>query len=245
MGNNLKVDFIGSIDGGTFDKIDIDGVVTVKSGLHAETVHMDGVVTVKGDLAAESVDIDGVVTVKGSIDAEKTVIDGVVDVDGDMTGSSIRVEGVTTIKGNIRGTEVTADGMVTIEGERIEADTIKGDGCITVKGEINADEVNMEGYITANAIFGDRVVIQGVKKPKILKKISEKYRNLTENTGNIKLIEATYVEIDRTNVDEINAQEILIHKDCHVQKAYATRKITIEQGAKVGEISGDAQTIYI
>lgn len=134
MGSNIEFSGMGNTRGGK-----IEGVGTITGGVY-DVLDIDGVCTVEGDLKAEELKIDGVFTCNGSIEAEKLDCDGVVTINGNLRAGTADIDGVVTVSGSkIEADLIICDGVLSVEGE-ISADVIEADGKINAK-EIVGDRI--------------------------------------------------------------------------------------------------------
>ena len=123
-----KIDGVGTIQGGDYEKLDIDGVCTVE-----------------GDLKAESIKINGVCTCNGNVEADKFECDGVLTINGNLRAGTADIDGVVTVSGNkIEADRIDCDGVLSVEGE-ISADVIDADGKLNAK-EIVGDRIRIKSY---------------------------------------------------------------------------------------------------
>jgi cytoskeletal protein CcmA (bactofilin family) len=126
---NMKIDGAGSIDGGEYGIVEIDGMATCT-----------------GDLSAESVQVDGMFKCKGSLKAGRLHCDGMAKIQGNVKAGRIEANGMLAVKGGtkIEADEIDCDGMIKIDGE-ISADRIMADGCIDA-AEITGDSIVIHSH---------------------------------------------------------------------------------------------------
>ena len=135
----IAFDGLGTTKGGK-----IDGVGTIQGGVY-EHLDIDGVCTVNGDLKAESIKIDGVCTCNGNVEAEKFECDGVLTINGNLRAGLVDIDGVVTVSGNkIEADRIDCDGLLSVDGE-ISADVIEADGKLNAK-EIVGDRIRIKSY---------------------------------------------------------------------------------------------------
>lgn len=111
----LRIDGIRTIDGGEYDRVQVDGIGKCRGNIKTRTIDIDGMFRCEGSVEAEQFDCDGTVKISGNVRA------GRIDIDGIMT-----VTGGTKIESG----EIYCDGIIRINGE-ISADRIEADGCIS------------------------------------------------------------------------------------------------------------------
>ena len=123
-----KIDGAGTINGGEYEKLDINGACTVDGDLKVKSLSINGVCTCKGSVEAESFDCDGVMTIHGNLRVGTADIDGVVTVNGNK----------------IEADRIDCDGLLSVEGE-ISADVIDADGKLNAR-EIVGDRIRIKSY---------------------------------------------------------------------------------------------------
>ena len=130
---------VGSVNAGK-----VDGVGTIQGGVYGE-LDINGVCTVEGDLKAESISINGVCTCNGNVETKKFDCDGVLTINGNLRAGTADIDGVVTVNGNkIEADRIDCDGVLSVEGE-ISADVIDADGKLNAK-EIVGDRIRIKSY---------------------------------------------------------------------------------------------------
>ena len=122
----------------------VDGVGTIQGGVYGE-LDINGVCTVEGDLKAESISINGVCTCNGNVETTKFDCDGVMTINGNLRTGTADIDGVVTVNGNkIEADRIDCDGVLSVEGE-ISADVIDADGKLNAY-EIVGDRIRIKSY---------------------------------------------------------------------------------------------------
>lgn len=195
-----KISGVSTVNGGTYEELRIDGVITCNGDVNAQFIEIDGVVTINGKLtSSSSIDIDGVVTVKQAVRAK-----------------TVNVDGVCTIKGNV------------------EADEVHAKGVISSSGQISADLVEGNGTISAEEIVGEKVILHCEMKHRHLFGRAFRERDLPE----VRLIEATEIDIDGIHCHNLNGHNITIGPQCVVENVDCSGILSIAPGASVQNING-------
>ena len=123
----------------------IEGVGTISGGKYDE-IRINGVCTVEGDLEAESLYINGVCTCNGNVFAESFACDGVLTIQGNLRGGTIDIDGVVKVHGaKVEATRIDCDGVLTIPGGEVSADVVDADGSISA-AEIVGDQIKIKSY---------------------------------------------------------------------------------------------------
>lgn len=221
-------DGLFTTNGGTFEELYVNGVVTCHGNVEARELELNGILTVNGlSTAQNKLTVDGVATLGGDVRAGEAEIDGTMTVKGNMeVANSLQIDGTVTVRGNVRAKEAEMDGVCTIEGN-LEADTVECEGVLTCKNQISADLVECDGVISAKEIVGEKVILRCEKK---------RFWSHKEYSK-IDLIEATEVEINGVRCQNVNGHNITIGEYCTVEHVDCTGVLKIAPGAKVGKIN--------
>lgn len=121
------VEGIGSMNGGEFSNLGIEGVGTNQ-----------------GDIKADKIDIEGVFKSTGSIDAEYMDCEGVADITGQMHIRKIVIEGVVNIKteDKVEAEDIYCKGCLNSKGD-IYAEIFRAEGCVDVR-DLFGTEITIE-----------------------------------------------------------------------------------------------------
>ena len=93
---------IGSVNGGVYDKLHVEGVFTAKGPIKANLVTGEGVMNFSA-LSAESLTLEGVTNVKGPLEAGSCTMEGVLKATNITVAGNIYADGVVsadTLKAN-------------------------------------------------------------------------------------------------------------------------------------------------
>ena len=127
--NDFFLNGVGTMTGGVFDEIKIDGCGKCTGDLKAKHISVDGSFQCMGSVETELLDCDGASEFESYIKATKIDVDGMMKV---KNGTRIEAE------------EILCDGLIRIEGE-ISADRIKAHGCISAN-EIVGDHIVIKSH---------------------------------------------------------------------------------------------------
>ena len=204
-----KVNGVGTIQGGKYDTLNIDGVLTIEGDIEAEILNINGVCSCNGNLTAKIFDCDGVLTVNGNIRAGNAKIDGVVTVNGSK----------------VEADRINCDGVLSVEGE-ISADSIEADGKLNAR-EVVGDHIIVKSYWRT----GIRRVFL-----KFGEKMGEKINNNSVKFSVIGLIEGTTVDLRGVQAKSVSGHDVSIGKGCEIDSVSATGVLNIHPKAKVAAV---------
>jgi cytoskeletal protein CcmA (bactofilin family) len=121
--NNEKIDGIGTIHGGDYNDIHVDGVGKLKGSVTAKKVVVSGTLKSKGHLTAEELRVDGFARIFKNIKTNRLVIKGTLKLrHADVNSDSVYGEGLLTSTGSVCADKITINGYCTIKkmmGDRI------------------------------------------------------------------------------------------------------------------------------
>lgn len=123
---DFKMEGIGSISGGEFNIIRVEGVGNCSNKIKANDLHIEGVFNCSGEIEAENLFCEGVANFKANIRAKKMYIEGVLN---EKYGTKIEAE------------QITCEGVIKTSGE-ISADVLDAEGCIEAD-EIVGDRIKI------------------------------------------------------------------------------------------------------
>lgn len=177
--------------------------------------------------------IEGVCTCNGDIKAESILIDGVFKGNGCVEAQSLKCDGVAEIKANIKAKKIDTDGVIRVKnGNRIEATEINCDGVIEIKGEISADIINADGFISAYEIVGDQITVKS-RVNKFMQLFNPRFQS------QIKFIEATNIHLQGVVANVVNGKDVVIGKDCKIEKLDCSGTLYVDKNSVVKEITGN------
>ncbi|WP_066716099.1 hypothetical protein [Clostridium sp. Marseille-P299] len=211
--HSQTIEGVGSISGGEYDRIGIEGVGNSK-----------------GDIIVKELDIEGVFKSSGKIKADSIQCEGVAELSDDVRANKLIIEGVMKLSKNakLEAEEIICDGCMYTKSE-ISTDRLYVDGCIKAQ-EIFGEEIiiNSKSSVTS-------------KINSLLKNINESFAifgNAKKSSSKADLIEATTVTIHNTQVREINGANITIGENCEVDHVDCTGTLRVHHTAIVKKITG-------
>lgn len=204
-----KVEGIGSIYGGEFDRIEIEGVGTIKGDVKANTINIEGVGKCTGNVETVDFFIEGVLTLSNSIRAKRIRIEGVVN----QTNS------------NIESDTIYCDGVLNTDGE-ISADNIEVGGCI-IAHELYGDRIKIiydirrHGKLKLPNIFG----IVGIGNTKY-------------DGCRVDIMEATHIELEGVNSSSVSGETVIIGPNCNIKQVECNGTLMIHPSSRIEKIIG-------
>ncbi|MBH1940269.1 hypothetical protein I5677_05080 [Mobilitalea sibirica] len=181
-----------------------------------------------------TLNVEGVGSCSSGVKAENIYIEGVFNCSGEIEVEHLHCEGVADFTANIRAKRINVQGVVSVRRDaKIEAEEIICEGVIKAGGEISADFINAEGFIQAKEIFGDRIRINSHYHGKRIVNFFKREKS------DIKLIEATTIELSDVTVSTVNGRDITIGPYCKIDHLDCNGTLFIDRTATVGNITGN------
>lgn len=181
----------------------------------------------------DTLKLEGVSSCSENIKADKMRVEGVFTCSGEVEAGVLYCGGVSDFKKNIRAKELIVEGVLNEKsGTKIEAEKISCEGVIKTGGEIYSDILKANGCVSANEIFGDQISIKTHYVSKI-----RKFFNSPKS--DIKLIEATSIELSGVTAETVNGRDITIGPNCTIGKIDCSGTLFVDGSSTVGTITGE------
>jgi cytoskeletal protein CcmA (bactofilin family) len=207
--NNEKIEGIGTIHGGDYNDIIVDGMGKLKGTVTAVKVVISGTFKAKGRLTAEEIYVDGFARIFKRIKAKKLIISG-------------------TLKlrhADVNADTVHGDGLLTSTGA-ICADEIRINGYCTVK-KMMGDNISIHNDFT------------GINKlVKRLGVLTYLYfgRSIHFDHSLIDQIECTTLRASGIKAKTVHAGHVELGKGCIIDKLYCEGTMTIDPSCRIRKI---------
>jgi hypothetical protein len=194
--------------------------------------NMEGFGRISGGVY-DTLNLEGVSSCSENIKAEKIHVEGVFTCSGEVEAGLLYCEGVSDFKKNIRVKELIVEGVLTEKNStKIEAEKINCEGVIKTGGEIYADILKANGCVSANEIYGDQISIFTHYLNKIRKIFNSP-------KSDIKLIEATTVELSGVTAEAVNGKDITIGPNCTIGRIDCSGTLSVDMTSTVSSITGE------
>ena len=126
---DFKVSGTGTMNGGEYGAVSINGSAKCTGDIKAELLDIDGSFKCEGAAEVDVLDCDGMAKFGGSVAAKKIDVDGWISVKGDR----------------IEAEEIYCDGLIEADGQ-ISADLLRADGCVRAR-EVVGDKVMIKSQM--------------------------------------------------------------------------------------------------
>lgn len=227
---DAKISGDGTLPGGNYKNVVINGAGTVDGDLEGAAVKINGAGTLHGDVKAETIVVNGAGTIDGSVQATRFDVNGQADVHGGVGVSQVRVRGTVAIDGGVRSHETDVRGEIRVGGD-LDADSLTGEGRFTVSGLVNAGLIDwrLHGKSGAREIGGERIVIGEPTGFTRFVSFFVDQRLVTDS------IEGDTLDLEWVKAKVVRGGNIRLGVGCEVDLVEYSGTLTSEAGAQVKE----------
>ncbi|MDR0334469.1 MAG: polymer-forming cytoskeletal protein [Methanomassiliicoccaceae archaeon] len=161
--NDLIVNGKSVVSGGTFGKVNVNGIVSIENDVICDTLRLNGVCDITGNVkVGGKAELDGVCKISGDLDAETIDFDGHLSVSGNMSAESAALSAVLSAEGTFNVGSLDLRFYFGSRVNEIVGSTIKirrGRLAMTFRSElIEGDIIDIE-HCEIRTVRGDDVVI--------------------------------------------------------------------------------------
>lgn len=213
-----KIEGIGTIHGGDFESIDIDGIGKLRGNASADSVSVDGMMKLKGTLEVRQLKIDGIMRAFRSIKAKKAVIDGML---------KLR-------RASLTADEIHCDGAIICTNE-LSADIVDIDGIVSAK-LITGDTVMISGHTDKVSIGHNNGSGAGI--PAVMITLSRLYfgRHFTLEYSEADTVECTSLEARNLRAGVIRAQRVELREGSYAGKIICDGEVIMDGSSHADNI---------
>ncbi len=236
--NDLKINGIMNLPGGTFNNVKINGHLTLTSDLTCNDIVVNGMLNVEGKTKAVKGKVNGSADFNNDIEFDSLNVMGKSLASGDSRIKDLKIEGQMRIAKNLTADEVNVFGLLNINGN-CNSEAFKTKGSFTVDGMLNAGTIDMEihGRSTANEIGGEKIsVVKGKKNyfNKIIKSIFSSF-NFFDSRLIANVIEGDVIYLEYTKAKIVRGDSVEIGPNCEIDVVEFKNKFVKSDNSVVKE----------
>lgn len=120
---------IGTLHAGTYEDIEVEGVVKIDGDIVFRDMEIDGVCNGSGAMSGKKLEVNGVCKVQGDIRVDHFIVDGLMSTyDGKIYANQIEIAGQLTNHGEVSADRVVIDGIIHLNelvGDVIEVNAAR------------------------------------------------------------------------------------------------------------------------
>jgi len=237
-GNDLKISGYMRVQGGTFDRVKIDGGADLNSSVECSEMKVNGMANISGGLKAGYVKAQGKLYVRDSADCGDFSISGKCEIEGDLKAKDLKIEGSMEVKGSLAAEKVKAAGEV-MAGEGLNAEELDIKGRIKVNGLLNAGKIKFSiyGRSFAGEIGGEQIEIRKgdyLGFDRFLRFVFSAfgYRDTALNAG---IIEGDDIYLESTEARIVRGKRVVIGEGCVIGLVEYKESFRQENGGHASE----------
>jgi len=208
---NFGIDGIGSIDGGRFDQLIINGVGTLKHDVEADEIKVNGVGTFQGETSCQRLSVDGTASFKSHVNTNYLDINGNAKIKGNLQMETLDVDGNLTVEGHVKGEIVENEGRIVLNGF-CEVEAFRSQGQVKILESLNAETIEIAIALKCEIkeMGGSQIKVTRIDSaPKFID-------NLFPTILYSDLIEGDIIELAYTSADTVRGHDITIGESCHI-----------------------------
>lgn len=221
----------GSIGGGAYENVVINGAGTMSGDIECETMKINGAGTADGNVKATSIVVNGSGSFTRDVQAGELIVNGDTSITQGAGIGRLKIKGRASVGGSLAAHEVDIRGTLKVDGD-CSADTFVGEGVFTIGGLLNAGTVHMQlfGPCSAREIGGEQVTITQSRKG-----LADFVAMFSEKRLHVDTIEADEVWIENTTARTVRGGKVTLGAGCEVSLVEHTGEYTAAPDARVGE----------
>jgi len=202
----------------------IEGIGTLYGGTYDE-LRVEGIGKLKGSTQAKSVVIEGIFKGKGSITADKFTCEGIARIFKNIKAKEARVDGVLKLRrASLEADSLYCDGIIVCNKE-VSADKIVIDGLCSV-ARMYGDDIKL--YYNIDNKYKRFVSFKGKSALRLYfgREINLDYLIVDH-------IECTTLEAEKLHAKTVRARDVKLGKDCVVDYLECDGKLEVHPSCKI------------
>ena len=204
-----RIGGIGSVSGGEYDSIRIDGIGKLKGRIKANQISASGMSRSKGEIEASLLNINGIHKAKRTIKVREAAINGVLR----LKTASLHADKINCTGCLYCGRELSAD-QISIQGI-FSISHIYGDTVRLVSDETAHLPIGRKSRLFCRLLFGFRI---------------------PDGASRADYVECTELVASNTKFKTIHAGSVTLSQNCEVDKIYCDGPVTADSTCTIGKI---------
>lgn len=201
-----------------------EGIGTISGGSYGE-LKIEGVYSLQHEITTETLDIEGVFHANAAVNAGSFFCEGVANFHAPLTAKTAKIEGVIHIKQDFHADNVRLDGVLNAENIFVTEEII-------ATGVIHAKKLTTDKA----SLIHDRKKYHGGIKNSIKSFFSIK--NDDGEHSKIDILSAREAVLSGYCIRNLIGDNITIEKDCHIENVQAGSRLRIHKSSVVDHIEG-------
>ena len=233
MRSDMKINGDGSMSGGTYGAITINGAGSVNGDADATDVRINGAGTINGKLVAQSITVNGAGTFNGSVQANEMNVNGDASVRDGAGIGRFTIKGNASVGGGVAAHELVLRGFLKTGGD-CEAESFSGEGGFTITGLLNAGTVDIKVYgpCSVREIGGEKIT---VRQPAGFQSFTQIFTFWAEKRLTADTIEGDDIYLEATNAKTVRGTNVTVGQDCKIDVVEYAGSYQLAPGSMVGD----------
>jgi cytoskeletal protein CcmA (bactofilin family) len=229
---DLVINGSGSVGGGTFNKVLINGSGTIVHDLECVDLECNGAGKITGNVHAKNTIIKGSSTITGNLLSERVQIHGHASVKGYIHFQQLEVKGASTVGKSVKGEQLTLEGSIKI-GEDCECEHVQAEGSFKIQGLLNADTINvsLHGKSYAKEIGGETITV----KKRNSRSLFDKFIKTFSKTLKSDVIEGDHIHLEYTKAKVVRGNIVTLGPGCEIDLVEYKQEFTADKHAIIKE----------
>lgn len=236
---DMRINGDGSLSGGTYGTVTVNGAGSVNGDLDAVTYKINGTATSNGRVLAQSITVNGSGTFNGPVQANAMTVNGDASIRDGAGVGRLLVRGNLTVVGGMALHEADVKGFLKIGGD-CEAESFVGEGGFTIGGLLNAGVVDIKVYgpCSAREIGGERIVVR--RPGSGLASLTQLFTFFAEKRLTAETIEGDSVWLENTTAKIVRGRNVTVGAGCVIDFVEYAETFTPGEGAQVKDVRRSA-----
>ena len=208
---DARIEGMGSIHGGEYKDIFVDGMGKLKGDIKADKIAVSGMFKSNGEISANELICDGLSRVFKNVKVKKATVSGVLKIRrAKLEANNIKCDGVITCTREVCADEIYIDGVCSIS-------KMYGDKIIINNklGGLANSKIPTKFLMLTNIYLG---------------------RKISMSHSLVDLIECTNLEASGLKAKIVKAQNVTLHNNCIIDRLECTGQVVIDDSCKIGNI---------
>jgi cytoskeletal protein CcmA (bactofilin family) len=229
---DLVINGSGSVGGGTFNKVLINGSGTIVHDLKCMDLECNGAGKITANVHAKNTIIKGSSTITGNLLSERVQIHGHASVKGHIHFLQLEVKGATTVGKSVKGEQLTLEGSIKI-AEDCECEHVQAEGSFKIQGLLNADTINvtLHGNSYAKEIGGETITV----KKRNSRTLFDKFIKTFNKTLKSDVIEGDHIHLEYTKAKVVRGNFVTLGTGCEIDLVEYKQEFTADKHAIIKE----------
>lgn len=158
--NDIKMEGIGQITGGSYNNIKIEGISTIMGDIKGVRMVIEGVAKARGSIRLNSLNIEGKFNCQGNIDVSQRVnVSGYISIDGNCQCGELFSDGKIMVRGLLSADKIVLEITASNEIKEIGGEEIR----VTEGKKSIFQGLFYTNKLVSNSIEGDNIYLENTE----------------------------------------------------------------------------------